>query len=157
MKKVIRRFAWTLGAITALSGSLVIWVSSQGRDDGAVGRPTGAYTFPGGAPRGGPIPRADGYVEGGEGSKFILPVMPPERAMDVHTAASAARNSAIKTCFWPGPKLRPGFYSTDPDDYGVENQLPDTMNTFSTAWFRIPEGARIVMKGEFPQIGRAHV
>ena len=151
MKKVFYTFAGTVGVMAALGGSLALWVSSQGRDDGATGRPSyGAYTFPKGAPRGGPIPRADGYVEGSQGSKFILPVMPPERAMDVHTAGSVVRNNEIRTCFWPGPKLRPGFYSTDPDGYGVENQLPDTMNTFTTAWFRIPEGAQIVMKGEYP-------
>lgn len=151
MKNALRRGAWTVGIVAALAGALAVWVGGFGQDSGPTGRPAyGAYTFPGGAPRGGPAPRADGYVEGSRGSKFILPVMPPSRPMDVHTAASVGRNNAIKTCFWPGPKLRPGFYTTDPDDYGIENQLPDTMNTFSTAWFRIPEGAQIVMKGEFP-------
>ena len=42
-------------------------------------------------------------------------------------ADNAARNNAIRSCFWPGPKLRTGFYTTDPDDYGLENQIPDTM------------------------------
>ena len=122
------------------------------KDTGPEGRPTyGSYTWADTKPpRGGPTPRADGYVMGSEGHDFILPPMPPVRSTDIHRANSVAANNAIRSCFWPGPKLRPGFYTTDPDDYGLENQLPDTGNTFSTAWFKIPEGAKIVMKGDFP-------
>lgn len=151
MKKAFLIVGGVIVCLGAVAAALAVWVAGQGRDDGPQGHPAyGSYTFPGGAPRGGPTPRPDGFVVGSAGSQFILPVMPPARLMDVHTDESVRRNNAIRTCFWPGPKLRPGFYSTDPDDYGIENQLPDTMNTFATAWFRIPEGAKIVMKGEFP-------
>jgi hypothetical protein len=162
MRTVLRRSLWTIGIVALLAAGLLFWIGGLGKDNGPQGRPTyGTYTWSPNdpqakslpdTPRGGPIPRADGYVMGSNGNAFILPPMPPERAMDIHRKDSVARNNAIRTCFWPGPKLRPGFYSTDPDDYGIENQLPDTMNTFSTAWFKIPAGAKIVVKGEFPHM-----
>lgn len=98
------------------------------------------------------MPRADGYVMGSLGNDFILPPMPPVRETDIVRADNAQQFSAIKSCFWPGPKLPPGFYTTDPDGYGVENHLPDTGNTFSTAWFRIPAGARIIVRGSYPHM-----
>lgn len=159
--------------LVVLGLRLAVWVHDLARDDGGAGRPTdGAYTWsasglpigtPVGAggevtpanelrwtPRGGPVPRADGYVMGSEGNDFLLPPMPPERETDIARRDSVFGFAAIQSCFWPGPKLRAGFYTTDPDDYGIENQLPDIGNTFSTAWFRIPTGAKIVLKGEFP-------
>ena len=98
------------------------------------------------------MPRADGYVMGSLGNDFILPPMPPERSTDIARKDNVFKNNAIKSCFWPGPKLRTGYYTTDPDDYGLENQIPDIGNTFSTAWFKIPAGAKIVMKGNFPHM-----
>jgi hypothetical protein len=89
---------------------------------------------------------------GSLGTDAILPPMPPERSTDIARKDNAFKNDAIKSCFWPGPKLRTGFYTTDPDDYGLENQIPDIGNTFSTAWFKIPAGAKIVMKGDFPHM-----
>jgi hypothetical protein len=71
---------------------------------------------------------------------------------DIARKGNVFKNNAIRSCFWPGPKLRTGYYTTDPDDYGLENQIPDIGNTFSTAWFRIPAGARIVLKGDFPHM-----
>jgi len=182
VKTLLRALMWTAGAILLCGLALTFWFRGLARDDGGAGRPAyGAYTFqqaessadgkpadgkpatarddgdprtpvPVKPPRGGPVPRADGYVKGSLGNDFILPPMPPERPMDIHRRDSVVPNNALKTCFWPGPKLRPGFYTTDPDDYGIENQLPDTMNTFSTAWFRIPAGAKLVVKGEFPHM-----
>jgi hypothetical protein len=175
MKSTVRTLLWVAGALGVLCVALLLWWRGLARDDGGAGRPTyGAYTWPAppagaasGAgkaeddpraralpqtPRGGPVPRADGYVMGSLGNDFILPPMPPERPTDIARADNAHRNNAIKSCFWPGPKLRPGYYSTDPDNYGIENQLPDIGNTFSTAWFRIPAGAKIVMRGDFPHM-----
>ncbi|MDP3846514.1 MAG: hypothetical protein Q8R10_08840 [Pseudomonas sp.] len=164
MKATLRFLLWLIAAGLLLSVALVTWVNSLGKDDEGVSRPAyGSYTWvkpelapgvpaPQPTPRGGPTPRADGYVVGSQGNDFILPPMPPERAMDIHRQDSVFANSKLKSCFWPGPKLRPGFYTTDPDDYGIENQMPDTMNTFVTAWFRIPAGAKIVVKGEFPRM-----
>ena len=99
------------------------------------------------------MPRADGYVMGSLGTDVILPPMPPgAHRTDIARKDNAFKNNAIKSCFWPGPKLRTGYYTTDPDDYGLENQIPDIGNTFSTAWFKIPAGAKIVMKGDFPHM-----
>ena len=154
MKKLLSILIGGIGVLVLLGIASALWISSMLKDDGGASRPTyGLYTWKDGkTPRGGPIPRADGYVKGSLGRDLILPPMPPERPMDIHRKDSVDRNNAIRTCFWPGPKLRSGFYTTDPDDYGFENQLPDTMNTFSTAWFRIPAGAKIIVKGEFPHM-----
>ncbi|TVT81199.1 hypothetical protein [Acinetobacter colistiniresistens] len=148
----IKRLILGAGIILLGTSTLLVWVNHQAKDTGVSGRPTyGQYTFNNSSPpRGGPSARADGFVVGTQNSQVILPVMPPSRPMDIHTPETVIRNAAISSCFWPGPKSRPGFYTTDPDDYGIENQLPDTMNTFSTAWFRIPDGAKIILKGQFP-------
>lgn len=156
MRRFMRVLLIAFSALALLAVGLAPWLRGLARDDGAAGRPAyGRYTWdatPASTPRGGPVPRADGYVMGSQGNDFILPPMPPVRPWDIHRADTVFKNAALKSCFWPGPKLRPGFYTTDPDDYGIENQLPDTMNTFSTAWFRIPAGARIVVRGEFPHL-----
>lgn len=160
MKLIVKTLAGMLAALLVLAIGMWFWTKSLARDDGPAGRPAyGTYAWPGAGkgdqsntPRGGPIPRVDGYVRGRQGFDAILPPMPPERVTDVVRAENAAKWTSIKTCFWPGPKLRTGFYTTDPDDYGLENQIPDIGNTFSTAWFRIPAGAKIVMKGQFPHL-----
>lgn len=175
--KTFVRVVLGLVAILVLSGiALTVWFKGQAKDDGGAGRPTyGSYAWPQAAapapgasgpgadddprarsmpqlPRGGPVPRADGYVMGSLGTDAILPPMPPERSTDIARKDNAFRNDAIRSCFWPGPKLRTGYYTTDPDDYGLENQMPDIGNTFSTAWFKIPAGAKIVMRGDFPHM-----
>ncbi len=163
MRTLLRVLLKLLLALLLAGLALVWWAKGLAKDDGAAGRPAyGAYSWPALAgasapglpqtPRGGPVPRADGYVMGSLGHDFILPPMPPERSTDIVRADNAFKNAVIKSCFWPGPKLRTGYYTTDPDDYGLENQLPDTGNTFSTAWFRIPAGARLVVKGDFPHM-----
>jgi hypothetical protein len=176
MKSLVRILLWIIGAIVLLGAALFLWTRTLAKDDGPAGRPSyGAYTWPtpeanasGAAdgkaeddprarslpqtPRGGPVPRADGYVMGSLGNDFILPPMPPERSTDIARKDNVFKNNAIKSCFWPGPKLRTGYYTTDPDDYGLENQIPDIGNTFSTAWFKLPAGAKIVMTGDFPHM-----
>jgi len=146
--------------LALLAAGVLAWMQSLAHDDGPARRPVYPhYAWPGpgidgqsNTPRGGPVPRADGYVVGNKGTDTILPPLPPERDTDIVRADNAAQWASIKTCFWPGPKLRTGYYTTDPDDYAFENQLPDTGNTFSTAWFRIPAGAKIVLKGRFPHM-----
>jgi len=172
VKPIFKNMLLLVAALTVVVTTLMWWVNGLAQDAGSTGRPAyGAYTWPAPetvadgtatdsaqfrplpqTPRGGPVPRADGYVMGSLGNDFILPPMPPERSTDIARSDNVFKNNAIQSCFWPGPKLRPGFYTTDPDDYGVENQLPDTGNTFSTAWFRVPAGAKIVVKGEFPHM-----
>lgn len=161
---------WIL-LLLVLIAALALWFRGLAKDVGPDGRPHyGPYTWAQAsadqaqannqgpnpqqpqAPRGGPVPRADGYVMGSEGHDTILPPMPPARSTDIARADNAFKNNALATCFWPGPKLRPGYYTTDPDDYGIENQLPDTGNTFSTAWFKLPADAKLVISGNFPNM-----
>lgn len=164
-------------ALLILSGvALTVWFKGQAKDDGGANRPkSAAYTWaqPEGkaadpkavpvdddpkahslpnTPRGGPVPRADGFVMGSLGTGNMLTPMPPERVTDIARKDNVHKAVAIKTCFWPGPRLRSGYYTTDPDDYGIENQIPDIGNTFSTAWFSIPVGGKIVLTGEFPHM-----
>lgn len=176
MKTFVRILLGVIAALVLLGIGINVWMKGLAKDDGGANRPKyGAFTWEQPAvapkpadgkqvddepraqslpntPRGGPVPRADGYVMGSLGNDFILPPMPPERPTDIARKDNVFKAVSIKNCFWPGPKLRTGFYTTDPDDYGLENQIPDTGNTFSTAWFKIPEGAKIVMKGKFPHM-----
>jgi hypothetical protein len=156
MSRLLPLLTRTILVLVLAGAVLAAWLATLGRDDGRTPRPAyGAYAWTDvtpATPRGGPVPRPDGYVIGSQGHDFILPPMPPERPTDVHRRDTVAANARIATCFWPGPRLRSGFYTTDPDDYGIENQLPDTMNTFDTAWFRLPAGATLVLKGEFPHM-----
>jgi hypothetical protein len=174
MNRLLRAALWLIGAIVVAGIASMLWWRSLAQDDGGAGRPTyGAYTWPApepaasGAgkaeddararplpqvPRSAPVPRADGYVVGSAGTGNILTPMPPERPTDIARKDNAFKAVAIKTCFWPGPRLRSGYYTTDPDDYAIENQIPDIGNTFSTAWFTIPAGGKIVLKGAFPHM-----
>ncbi|MEI8156009.1 MAG: hypothetical protein WCH60_04025 [Burkholderiales bacterium] len=165
MNKLMHAALWVVATLLVIAAALALWVNSLAKDDGGAGRPTYGqpYTWtntttatgapaPQPTPGGGPVPRADGYVMGSQGHDYILPPMPPVRATDIARQENVFKNVAIKNCFWPGPKLRTGYYTTDPDSYGEENQIPDIGNTFSTAWFKIPAGATIVMKGNFPHM-----
>lgn len=165
MKTLFLALAWLVGIALAVGISLLIWLNTLAEDDGGAGRPTYGQPYawtkaeispgvaaPNATPEGGPKPRPDGYVMGSLGHDYILPPMPPERTTDIARKDNVFRNFAIKNCFWPGPRLRSGYYTTDPDGYGIENQMPDIGNTFSTAWFKIPAGAKIVMRGNFPHM-----
>ena len=102
-------------------------------------------------PRGGPVPRADGYVMGSLGHDFILPPMPPERC-DGHRAQGqrVQEQRDQDPASGPARSCVPAIYTTDPDDYGDENQIPDIGNTFSTAWFRIPGRREDRRQGRLP-------
>ena len=69
----------------------VVWMHSLAKDDGPVNRPTyGNYTWTQGKPpRGGPVPREDGYVVGSLGRAFILPA---------HAARTANGYSSLEYC-----------------------------------------------------------
>lgn len=165
MKKLLQILAFVVGGLFFLVVVAVLWAKSLAHDDGGAGRPTYGQPYAWvnptdvdgtpakqSTPEGGPVPRADGYVMGSQGNDYILPPMPPVRVTDIARRDTAFKNASIRNCFWPGPKLRSGYYTTDPDGYGEENQVPDIGNTFSTAWFKIPEGATVVMKGDFPHM-----
>jgi len=134
MKTNLRRLVWhAVALVILLATTLMWWLRGLARDDGGAGRPTyGAYTWPAPepdastasagraeddprarplrqTPRGGPVPRADGYVMGSLGADSILPPIPPVRSTDIARQNNVFRNNAIKSCFWPGPKLRTGY------------------------------------------------
>ena len=153
MTTLWRALRWALAGIAVAAAATAWWISSLAQDDGPTGRPAyGPYSFGPQAPRGGPEPRGDGYVVGSLGTGNLLTPLPPPRRTDIARPDNVQQAVALKTCFWPGPRLRSGYYTTDPDDYGIENQLPDIGNTFSTAWFSIPAGGRLVLQGEFPHL-----
>ena len=152
MHKLIK-FTFAAGALAGLFGLAGnLWFGQLTQRDSSPRNPAGPYQVDGGAVWGGPTPQADGYVQGSKGTERYLPSMPPARAMDVHRADNVRANATLQSCFFPGPKIRPGFYSTDPDGYGIENQLPDNYNSFATAWFRLEPGAKIVIKGQYPHM-----
>ena len=167
MKKLLSILIGGIGVLVLLGIASALWISSMGKDDGGAGRPTyGTYTWPmptadtsaanvsakQPTPRGGPIPRADGYVMGSQGHDFILPPMPPERKWDIHRRDNVFYNDSLKNWFFEGPRTRVGYFSTDPENYASENQLPDTGCTYDLAWFALPAGAKIVVRGEFPHM-----
>jgi hypothetical protein len=127
VKPILKKLLWLVGALVVLSAALMLWFKGLAKDDGGAGRPTyGLYAW------------QQAESPGSAASAALVdddPNAQPQRA--------TPRG---------GPKLRTGYYTTDPDDHGLENQIPDIGNTFSTAWFKIPAGARIVMKGEFPHM-----
>lgn len=151
--KLIRRTAYGLLCVAVLAAALAlyVWVVNRPND---LPRPTGGvFEIEGGAVKGGPKAGVDGYVVNSAGVGQYLPVMPPERPMNIHHAATERANAAIKTCFWPiGGRTRSGYLTTDTNDPAVDNQLPDTGNTYQLTAFTIPEGARIVLKGEYPHL-----
>jgi hypothetical protein len=152
MKQVWKLLPAILATLIVMVIGLILWMQTLPRDDGPDKRPQyGTFSWEGQKPpRGGPEVRADGYVKGSLGHDFILPPMAPVRKWDIATKENIDKNAAIKTCFWPGGKGRSGLYTTDPDDFTIDNQFPDTGTTYGLTAFALPEGAKIVMKGKFP-------
>lgn len=155
MRTVLKvTFGIVIGLVLLASVTL-LWVQSLVRDEGQEGRPAyGTYTWPEPTtpPRGGPAPRRDGYVVGTRGTSIFLAPMPPVRRWDINTAQNIAHNGAIRSCFFPSGKGRSGLYSTDPDDFSIDNQFPDTGTTYGLTSFKLPEGAKIVLQGRFPHL-----
>jgi len=128
------------------------WYHGLGSDNG-INRPSfSAFTLPGGAADGSSLPAANGYHVDSLGDPRILPPMPPEKPMDIHTAANARSDLAIKSCFWPGPRARSGVYTNDGASFALENQLPDTATTYIPTAFILPKGATMTLRGEFARM-----
>ncbi|MBC7916216.1 MAG: hypothetical protein H7Y28_00260, partial [Rhodoferax sp.] len=150
--RYIKRTAWACAVLVVAVVATAWWAKSLQRDNGER-RVTGVpFTLSGGAPLGGPVPAADGLVIGSKGTRVYLPVMPPERADAIHRASTVKINGANKTCFWPGPRTRPGVYTTDPDNFHFENQFADTGTTYIWTSFQLPEQAKLVIKGQYPHM-----
>jgi hypothetical protein len=141
------------GLVAIVLGALVVggvvWFLGLDRDAGIV-RPTFArFTLTGGAADGSAPPAPDGFRIDSVGDGRILPPLPPEKALDIHTAANAGSNLAIRSCFWPGPRARSGVFTNDGASFSFENQFPDTATTYIPTAFILPEGARLTLRGAF--------
>ena len=146
---MLKKTAITLAVLVAAGAWASHWYNGLGRDDGIV-RPTfAAFTLPGGAADGSSAPSATGFRVDSLGDPRILPPMPPEKPLDIHTAANARSDLAIRSCFWPGPRARSGVYTNDGASFALENQLPDTATTYIPTAFILPQGAAITLRGEF--------
>lgn len=153
MKRVGRILLGLALTLIVLAIALWLWIGSLDHEN-SLSRPTGGrYEIEGGAVYGGPKPRADGYAVSSSGQAGYLPIMPPDRPMNIHHAETERANSAAKTCFWPtGGRTRSGYLTTDTNNPTVDNQLPDTGTTYQITFFTIPYGGKLVVKGQYPHL-----
>ena len=133
------------------AGTLLLWASRLPLQERDVVRPTYArFELGAGAADGSRRPAPNGLAIDSAGDARILPPMPPEKPFDVHTAANQRANFTIRSCFWPGPRARSGVFSNDANTVWLENQFPDTGATYTPTVLRLPAGATLVMRGQFP-------
>ncbi|WP_321916099.1 MULTISPECIES: hypothetical protein [unclassified Paraburkholderia] len=140
--------------IAAAGGLVVFWASSKLKhDDPATPRPEFTrYELDSGVADGSAKPTPVGYAVDSAGRQWILPEMPNARALDIHTAANTKHDLSLHTCFWPGPRARSGVYTNDQNSFHFENQFPDTATTYVPTAFKLPPGAKLVIKGQYPHM-----
>ncbi|CAG4925105.1 hypothetical protein [Paraburkholderia gardini] len=141
--------------ILGLTAGLVFyWATSRlAHDNPRAPRPQFQnYELSSGVADGTAKPSPTGYAVDSAGHGWILPEMPEARPLDVHTAANSKRDLTIKSCFWPGPRARSGVYTNDTDSFHFENQFPDTATTYIPTAFKLPPGAKLVIKGKYPHM-----
>ena len=128
MKKFLKIVAAVLITLIALVAAAVLWTTSRlAKDDPSIIRPTyKQYEMGQGAADGTPKPSDVGYVIDSAGRGRIVPPMPPEKPMDIHTQANQKHNLSLRSCFWPGPRARNGVFTNDANSFSLENQFPDT-------------------------------
>lgn len=147
----VRVLAVVLLLVAAGIGAVLFWASRLPLQERDVVRPTyPRFELGDGAADGSRRPAPNGLAIDGAGDARILPPMPPEKPQDVHTAANQRANFAIRSCFWPGPRARSGVFSNDANTVWFENQFPDTGATYTPTALRLPAGATLVVKGQFP-------
>jgi len=153
IKTLFKLIGWLLLALILIAGAVIAWANWHLSKDRTEGRPTfSKYEMGDGAADGSAKPDATGYVLDSTGRGRILPPMPPEKPMDIHTAANYKSDYKIRSCFWPGPRARSGVFTNDGNSFSFENQFPDNATTYIPTAFRLAEGARIVIKGQFPHM-----
>lgn len=153
MIKHMMRWLGVIGlGVVFLGGGLFAWANWRlSHDDPAIERlEFASFEMGKGVPDGSAPPAPDGYRVDSAGRGHILPPLPAERAMDVHTARNQQSDFALRSCFWPRPRARSGVFTNDTASVALENQLPDTATTYIPVAFKLPEGAELVIKGEFP-------
>jgi hypothetical protein len=133
--------------------AVVIWATYHLSRDTTTGRPHYAsYELGNGAADGSRKPDATGYIVDGAGDGWILPPMPPEKPMNVQTAANYKNGYTERSCFWPATRARNGVFTNDSNSPFFENQYPETAATYVSAIFKLPVGAKLILKGEFPHL-----
>lgn len=152
--KVVKVLAAVLAVIAVTCGLVLYWASTQlAKDNAESTRPHFSdFELGSDVPDGSAKPSPTGYAVDSAGHGWILPVMPPEKPMDIHTATNSRSDLAIQSCFWPGPRARSGVYTFDANSFHFENQFPDTATTYIPTAFKLPAGAKLVIKGQFPYI-----
>ncbi|MBS0344714.1 MAG: hypothetical protein JSS56_29775, partial [Proteobacteria bacterium] len=155
MFKTLFKLLGALALLAALGiAAVVVWATNRlSKDDPS--RPRPEYTrfeMGSGAADGSARPTATGYVVDSAGRGRILPPMPPEKPMDVHTAANYRSDMTVRSCFWPGPRARSGVFTNDANSFSFENQFPDTATTYIPTAFKLPEGAKLVVRGQYPHM-----
>jgi hypothetical protein len=154
MKKIIKSIAIFALLLIVLLGIAIIWATSKLSTDAPnIERPRyKSYELGDGAADGSSHPSEIGWMVDGAGRARILPPMPPEKPMDIHTAANYKKDLSLRSCFWPGPRARNGVFTNDANSFSFENQFPDTATTYIPTALQIPQGAKLVVKGEFPHM-----
>ncbi|CAN1503887.1 hypothetical protein MCEMAEM4_00590 [Burkholderiaceae bacterium] len=154
MKKFLKFTGIFLITLIALVAAAVLWATSRlAKDDPNITRPSyKQFEMGQGAADGTPKPSAVGYVVDSAGRGRIVPPMPPEKPKDIHNAANQKSNLALRSCFWPGPRARNGVFTNDANSFSLENQFPDTGTTYIPTALKLPEGAKLVVQGDFPHM-----
>ncbi len=154
MKKILKIVGAAVLLLLALIAAAIAWATARlAKDDPSIQRTAYAsYEMGQGAADGTPKPSATGYVVDSAGRGRIVPPMPPEKPMDVHTAANHRSDLALRSCFWPGPRARNGVFTNDANSFSWENQFPDTATTYIPTTLKIPEGGKIIIRGQFPHM-----
>ncbi len=154
MKKFLKILAAIMICLIALTAAALMWATARlAHDDTQIQRPSyKQYEMGQGAADGSAQPNEVGYVLDSAGRGRIVPPMPPEKPMDVHTAANQKFNMSLRSCFWPGPRARNGVFTNDANSFSLENQFPDTATTYIPTAFKLPEGAKLVIQGDFPHM-----
>ena len=154
MQKILKIAGAVVVLFIVLVIAAVIWATSRlAKDDPTIVRPQfTSFEMGRGAADGSPKPTETGYVVDSAGRGRIVPPMPPEKPMDIHTASNYQKNLTLRSCFWPGPRARNGVFTNDANTFSMENQFPDTATTYIPTAFKLPEGGKLIVKGEFPRM-----
>jgi hypothetical protein len=153
LKYLLRTVLGFVVILLILTTAGYIWTGRLMKDSPELVRPTYQHFEMGsGAADGSPPPAPNGYYVDGSGEPNILPPMPPEKPMDVHTAANYRKDNQIRDCFWPGPRGRSGVFTNDFARFNIENQFADTGTTYIPVAFIVPPGGKLVLKGQFPHM-----
>lgn len=141
-----------LPVVLVLGFGAWLWLGNIENDEG-ISRPRfESFTMGVAAADGSTVPPGTGFVRDAAGNGYILPPMTPEKPLDIHTLANRTANHAIRSCFWPGPRARPGVFTARPDSEAMENQFTDTGTTYIPTALVLPAGAKLILRGEFPRM-----